>query len=270
MGKYTISLQEVAKEIGNEPKTVTLPNGTQRTAVNWDQETAQQALHVIRDFVEEIAEQERINGTSPAFLIDGPAPAWFASAITHACHPHKAELNTPSGPVAIPMLGKSSSQSVLDQNMQHEGGIRFSIEEGPSAVRIHLSIESENGIYDPANLDKIKVPSVPFGKVPILDGKVPNYVMAAVGEAYAQLKPDVPNYVMAAVGEAYAHSAPYVAYYQPQIGGATVGITHDPNVHVGRVLPKQEIERLCSNHDDQSGAASGDQCIEENDGPEIE
>ena len=209
----TINLNELANEIGNLPKEVTLPNGQTRMSVNWDKETAQSALMNVYPN----------SSTGKKIIFDGPAPGWFVSALTHIVHPCLVGLKDPKvGTIDIPHLKHGQTNP--------EGEISFNVVEGEKCVLINWSID--NGtmppVYDEKNLSKIVVPEIPEGKEVCISGRGPNYVTVALGEAYA-------------------HTNKAVSYYQPQTKGYTVGITHTKEREVGDVIPEEEIKKDIEN-----------------------
>lgn len=204
-----IKLNELAEKIGNHPKEMTLPNGQTRMSVNWDGPTAQKAA----------MEVYPLASTGEKVVIDGPAPAWFVSALAHTVHPCQVGLYDPKiGVIDIPKLQRG------EQNPA--GGISFKVTEYENAVKVEWAID--NGtvppVYDAKDLSNIVVPDIPAGKEVIISGKGPNYINAAIGEAYA-------------------HTQKAVSYFQPQTHGYTTGIAHTPELKIGDFRPKEELEK---------------------------
>lgn len=201
-----LRLNELAEKIGNEPREV-VQNGTTKMSVNWDAPTAQKAL----------AEAYPLSATGEKVVIDGPTPAWFASALTHVVHPCPVALHDPKvGDIDIPHLAKGEPNPA--------GELAFNVQEGKDGVLLSFSID--NGtvppVYDYNNLKNIVVPEIPEGKPLYIDGKGPNYIAVALGEAYA-------------------HTQPSVSYHQTQLHGYVCGITHVTSFHVGEFTPDEIV-----------------------------
>ncbi len=215
-----LNLSELAEKIGNQPQEVTLPNGTTRMSVNWDGPTAQKAL----------AEAYPLSMKGDKVVIDGPAPAWFASALTHVVHPCPVALHDPKvGDIDIPNLSLSRGEA------NPAGEIAFNVKEGEHGVLLTWSID--NGtmppVYDHNNLSKIVVPDIPEGKPLFIDGRGPNYITVALGEAYA-------------------HTQPSVSYHQPQNKAYVCGITHDRTIQVGVMTPDDRVNELIKSRDEMT------------------
>ncbi len=205
----TVNISEIAKKIGNEPSEVTLPNGQTRQAVNWDKETATQA----------VKEVYQLSSEGQKVVIDGPAPAWFASALTHTVHPCPVGLNDPKvGVIDIPSLPHG--------DLNPAGEVSFTVTEGEKFVKLEWQID--NGtvppVYDHENLKNIVVPEISDGKEVVISGRGPNYINVALGEAYA-------------------HTNKSVSYFQPQTKGYTIGITHTRDRQIGDLIPAEEVEQ---------------------------
>lgn len=209
-----VKLSDIAAEIGNEPKEVTLPNGQTRMSINWDAPTAQEAAKYIMPLA----------SSDKKIVFDGPAPAWFVSALTHSVHPAPVGLNDPKiGVVDIPQVQKGEPNP--------EYGIEFAVTEGKTIVRIDWQLTDP--VYDATNLNKMVLPEIPAGKEVVIGGGTDILPNSGKG----------PNYIAVTIGEAYAHTNKAVSYYQPQTNGYTCGITHWPERNIGDVIPKAEIEK---------------------------
>ena len=208
-----VKLSDVAKEIGNEPKEITLPNGQTKMSLYWDAQSAQEAVKYTTSLA----------SSNQKIVFDGPVPAWFAASLSHSVHPMPVGLNDPKiGVVDIPQAQKGEPDP--------DCGVEFVVTEGRNFVRIDWQLTDL--VYDAANLNKIVLPEIPAGKEVILGGG-PDMPKSGKG----------PNYIAVTIGEAYAHTNKSVSYYQPKSNGYVCGITHWPQRHIGDIIPMAEIEK---------------------------
>lgn len=220
MAQKVVKLNDIAAEIGNEPKEVTLPNGMTRMSINWDGPTARAA----------VAKTTPLASGQDMVVFDGPAPGWFASALAHSVHPSAVGLNDPKiGVVPIPSLAKGEPNP--------DCGVEFAVTEGKDFVRLDWQLTDP--VFDVANLPKIVLPEInTAGKDLVVGGGTD--VLPNSGKG--------PNYIAVSIGEAYAHTSKSVSYFQPQTQGYTVGITHVPGRQIGDLIPKTEVDKDISEY----------------------
>lgn len=175
---------------------------------NWDQPSAQSVAKIIRD---------EYSSKGEPILVNGAGPAWLMSAITHAAHPCEVSLYDPK-------LGKGIDIPKLAHGEPNpDADIQFTVTTGKDCVKLEWSIDTPSGVYDMNKLKDLVVPEIPNGKSLVISGRGPNPVAVAIAEAYA-------------------HTAPDISFYQPQLGGYTCGITHDPNINIGDFINSKDIE----------------------------
>ena len=148
-----------------------------------------------------------LSGTARHVIIDGAAPAWLVTSITHAVHPASVSLADPKvkgGKVPIYTPRPSGSGRFLVYKAQYF--------EEFCMVKFVIP----GGILDPADLPLIAPPRIQSGKGVVLSGRGPNWLSVSL-----------------AMG--YAHYVPWVGLYQPGMG-ATVTITHSKDYKLGEIV----------------------------------
>ena len=226
--KECINIIDIAKlgaQVGMEAKEQTLPNGKVVNSLVWDQEHLLKAVEAVKHLSEEGKPVE----------INGAAPAWLVSALTHTVHPCPVSVYVPQigKAVAIPELAHGEANP--------EGEVSFKTTEKGDSVLIEYNLDLPEGVttYDEENLPKVVVPEIPEGKAVYISGRGPNYLTTAIAEAYA-------------------HTNSSVSLFQPGVG-YTCSITHSRSKRLGDLtkdpLGKEEIkEQLATGKEGQAPA----------------
>lgn len=197
----TITIEEIARLIGKEPETRTLPNGRVISGLHWKGEDLVSIARVLHN---------RSQQFGPVVDLDGPAPGWLVTAIVHELHPRAVRVNSPDGFVAIGCQKPSGSGTGPN--------LEFQVTEGPDGWLVVEARAIDPSVpFSPCDLDAVVPPGVPFGSKVILSGRLPNWMLASLAMAYHGL-------------------AKAVACFQPGVG-ATVAITHSQDVRLGEVIP---------------------------------
>lgn len=207
-----IDIEKLGKQIGMEEKEQTLPNGKKVKSLVWDKEYLLKAVNEVKHLSEE----------GKPVKITGRAPAWLASALTHAVHPCPVSL-------FMPQIGKYVDIPQLEHGEKNkEGEVAFKVTEKGNSILVEYNMDLPEGetVYDENNLKKVVVPKLPEGKAVYLSGRAPNYLTVAIAEAYA-------------------HTNSSVSLFQPGTG-YTCSITHSRNKKLGDLtkdpLGKEEIK----------------------------
>lgn len=207
----TISIPKLAEYLGKTPEKRTLPNGKEIEQIVWTPQD-------MKDISKELHNNENVTH-SEHIIIDGPAPAWLVAGIVHECHPASCSINTPQGikPVGcMPPAGEGKGENIEFTTRRLSDNMTI-----VEAKQIDPSV--------PLDLDKIsnvEPPDIGFGKAVVLSGRMPNLLFAGMGLSYA-------------------HKTKAVGFYQPGTG-ATVSITHDPNIELGSIIPEEIINEKTS------------------------
>ncbi len=194
-----IDIAKLGAKIGMVPQEKTLPNGKVVKSLVWDQENLLKA----------VAEVKHMSSEGKPVVINGAAPAWLVSALTHMMHPCLVK-------VYVPQIGKSVDIPKLEHGKTNpDGEVAFKTTEKGDAVLVEYEMDLPEGFttYDEANLPKVVVPEVSNGKAVYISGRGPNYLTTAIAEAYA-------------------HTNSSVSLFQPGIG-YTCSITHSRAKRLG-------------------------------------
>lgn len=100
--------------------------------------------------------------------------------------------------------------------------------EGKDFVRLEMNFV-DGKPFDVEQLPNIVLPEIPQRKDLV------------IGSSNKETSGPIINYVAASIAQTYAHEVPSISFYQPQIQGYTVGITHDPNRLIGDLIPESEV-----------------------------
>ncbi len=199
-GEGVLSIPSLATELGKTEIERELPNGKKIRQLVWEG----QDLVSIADLLHHRSVE------MPAVVkIDGAAPAWLVSALTHECHPRNVQLNSPDGYVDV----------VCRKARNNGEGLEFAVRphataEGWTVVEFKLNPSVP---LAPADLTNIVPPELPMGAKVALTGRGPNWLVASL--------------VMGYHGRTKA-----VACFQPGTG-STVCMTHSAEVPLGSVIP---------------------------------
>ena len=204
----------------------------------------------IKEKCEEIENDSTLQGEKGRIILkfNGPAPAWATAALAHSLHPHPVTLYDPKvGYIDIPALKiekelcemteeqrRESGYSKFSDAGQPYGGVKFELTEGENIVKISFSIAGEAGhIYDYKDLPFVVTPDIPEGKSVAIDGRGPNWLVAAIAAVYS-------------------HKAPTVLFHQPTRtdregniipGTYTIGISHNAQIGPrGEVFSEEAVE----------------------------
>lgn len=162
--------------------------------------------------------QERVFGPLAAagnepVCLDGPAPAWLATAFVHGVHPRCAQVNDPRLG-AVDIFAPKPSGSGEGRNLQ------FRMIETESFTFVEFEIEG--GVFDVADLPTVHGPMVNPQKGVVISGRGPNWLMATLAMGY--------------------HTTRWVACWQPG-SGATCAMTHHPSMALGTVISEVEVRK---------------------------
>ena len=194
----TIRISDLAAALGKNEEEKTLPNGRVVTQVTWKGEDLKGIAELLHNQSAQMPE---------VVQVDGSAPAWLVTAITHECHPRSVALNSPDGYVGIGCQKSHGEGEGIDFTVRHR-------EDGWTVVKFELNPSVP---LSPEQLDGIAPPELPMGAKVILSGRGPNWLTASLAMSYH--------------GRTQA-----VACYQ--LGtGSTVSITHTAKVELGSVIP---------------------------------
>ena len=174
---YTINTKELAEKLGMEPQKRTLGNGRVVEQIVWTQE----------DLLKAVKEVKHLSEEGKPVRIDGPAPAWLVSALTHTVHPSPVS-------VYVPQIGKDVPVGGLKHGEQNpEGEVKFKVTEKGDSVLVEYEMDLPDGVdtYDENNLSKVVVPEVPQGKAVFISGRGPNYLTVSIAESYAHTNSSV-------------------------------------------------------------------------------
>lgn len=200
----TLFIPALAQALGKEPTKRTLPNGREVEQIVWEGGDLIAVSRLLHNCSADLPE---------AVDIDGPAPAWLVAALCHELHPRHCRVNSPDGFVAVGCRRPEGAGS--GENL------RFAVAESAGWHVVHVEQADPSVPLDPAKLAGVVPPEVPMGAKVILSGRMPNWLAASLAMAYH--------------GRAKG-----VALYQPGTG-ATVAITHSPEVELGSVVPEEVV-----------------------------
>lgn len=163
----------------------------------WDGSDLSKVAEILHHRSGDMPEVVKVNGAAPAFL---------TSAITHECHPREVELNSPDGYVRVGCRKPEGNGIGISfkTETREDGWTLVSYELNPS-----VPLKS-------VDLIDIAPPLLPMGSKVIISGRGPNWLTASL--------------VMS-----YHGSTKAVATFQPGVG-ATVAMTHSAEVELGTLV----------------------------------
>lgn len=187
-----LNIAALAVAIGKEEESI-----RGKMMINWTGQDLQKIHDLLHDE----------SGNLPALVkVNGPMPAWLATAVAHEVHPMVVALNSQQGYVEILCQApKASGAGVKEWKVIQRG----------EWTQVEFTLE---GDISPEQLIEVVPPELPMGSRIIVSGRGPLWVAAAVAMSYH--------------GVAQA-----VACLQPKVG-ATVCITHTKKVTLGTVIPE--------------------------------
>lgn len=206
METNVITTAQIATTLGKTEEERTLPNG----------KVVKQLVWTGADLVRMDAEIFRPLAAAPVpvegkYILDGPAPSWFAVGFAHGMHPMLAALNDPRLG-AVDVRAPRPSDSGEGKNM------KFKVIETENFNLVEFEIEG--GVIDVADLDGVRPPKVNAAKGVVLSGRGPNWLAATLAMGY--------------------HTTRWVAMWQPG-SGATVAMTHHVERKLGEVIPDDVV-----------------------------
>jgi len=136
--------------------------------------------------------------------IYGRGPIWLYGALATFTHPAPQLFDPRQGWVTPPALQLADAPDATR--------LRWETVIQPDHTRVRLSIP--HGYLDLDTANELPVPTVPIDRGVVLDGKLPNWLVAALVRSY--------------------RAAAWVAIYQPQLGDIVIG-SHVPGVQVGEI-----------------------------------
>jgi len=200
MTNSKIEIKNLSDKLGKEAQKITLPNGRVIKAIVWEGSDLPQVARLLHG---------HSYGKDNVVDIDGAAPAWLVSAITHEVHPAHVRVNSPDG--FIPVGCSKPTDNGNGEN------IKFSVETRPDGWTVVTAEAVDPSIpFNPDSMGSISPPDVGMGAKVIISGRIPNWMTASFAMAYH--------------GQSKA-----VACFQPGVG-ATVAWTHSVEVEIGKII----------------------------------
>lgn len=196
-----LSVATLAATLGKVEQEKTLPNGKVVRQLTWEGSDLLKVAELLHNQ----------SATMPEVVdIDGPAPAWLATALCHEVHPRSARLNSPDGFVGVGCQNPKGAGS----------GCGWAVTELPAigerkCWKVEFTLDPSTP-FKPTDLDTVIPPEVGLGDVVVLSGRGPNWLTASVAMAY------------------HGRSAA-CATFQPGTG-ATIAWTHVADVPLGSVI----------------------------------
>jgi len=197
-----LKVAELAEELGKKVVKKTLPNGREIETIIWEGDDIKSLSRLLHSRSSEW-------GCEGCVDIDGGAPGFVHATLAHECHPAHVRLNSPDG--FVPIRCRAPEKAGSGENLE------FSLEEKPKFMLVTCQQADPSLPLDPDNLEEVIPPEVPFGSVVVLNGRMPNWLLASLAMSYH--------------GKVKA-----VACNQPG-KGATVCWTHSAKVELGSVIP---------------------------------
>ena len=196
-----LSIVKLAETLGKTAVSRTLPNGNVVSQIIWEGADLIKISQLLHNF----------SGVFPRhIMIDGAAPAWLVSALTHELHPCSVSLNSPDGYIPV---GCSKPAEVSGGN-----NLTFTTENKEDGwVVVTAAAIDPSKPFSPNDLQGWTPPSLPMGSKVILSGRLPNWGMASILMSYHGV-------------------TKAVALFQPGTG-ATVAMTHSADISLGEVIP---------------------------------
>lgn len=192
-----LEIAGIAKALGKEEVERELPNKKVIKQIVWEGSDLVEIAKLLHNNSADMPEVVKINGA---------APAWLVSALTHEFHPRCVELNSPDGYIGINGRKARGNGEGIDFTVKNR-------EDGWTQVTFALDPSKP---LSPAMLDIIAPPKLPMGSKIIISGRGPNWLVASL--------------VMGYHGTTKA-----VACFQPGTG-STVCLTHSAEVELGSVI----------------------------------
>lgn len=200
----TITVDELANQLGKAKEKRTLPNGKDVEQVIWRGEDIVKVDEILRT----------MSANPGAYVLDGPAPAFLGVAFVHGLHPQGVSLNDPRlGPVGI--AGRKPEGAGIGKNL------KFSVKENGEFSFVEFEVVG--GTFDVADLDGVRPPVVNTQKGVVISGRGPNWLVSSLAMGY--------------------HTARWVALWQPG-SGATVAMTHHPSRKLGDNISDETVKAV--------------------------
>jgi CRISPR-associated Csx3 family protein len=199
-----LNISDLADACSKAPIKRTLPNGKEIEQITWEGSD----MKTINQLLHEKDKPDHVK-------IDGAAPAWLVAGICHELHPSSCSVNTPQGYIPVgckPPNGAGSGENLQFQSKQSGDWTVIEVSQKDSSIPLDLN-----------KLSDIEPPEIEMGSKVILSGRMPNVAMCSMANAYQ-------------------HKAKAIGFYQPNVG-ATVSITHDPEIELGSVIPDELIKQ---------------------------
>jgi CRISPR-associated Csx3 family protein len=196
-----IEIAELAEALGKSAVKKVLPNGRTIETIEWEGSDLPLISRILHNQSADFGGKE--------VRINGGAPGWLHAAVAHECHPGEASLNSPDGYVPIG-TGHAPAGLGVGPNLE------FTCEAREGFVLVTCQQIDPSVPLAPAALAEITPPIVEFGAVVVLNGRMPNWLLASLAMSYHGL-------------------AKAVACNQPG-KGATVCWTHSTSVELGSTI----------------------------------
>ena len=191
--EHVINIQSLAERLNKKSVEKTLPNGRVINTVVWegsDLPAIDRLLHGAG------------YGADDHVKIDGAAPAWLVTAISHMVHPASVSINSPDGYVPIgASVGENDNIEVSWDQESHT---------------LTVQAKDPSVPFSPNDLDSIPLPELFGEELVVISGRIPNWMCASIADHYA-------------------HRVGAVACFQPGVG-ATVAISHTQAYKLGKVV----------------------------------
>jgi CRISPR-associated Csx3 family protein len=187
-----LNVAKLAEVIGKKEESV-----AGKVMINWRGEDLQKIHNLLHDQSENLPALVKVNG---------PMPAWLATAIVHECHPAEVSLNSQQGYVKILCQAPKETGAGMKEWKVFQKG---------EWTQVEFTLDGE---ISPEQLLKVAPPKLPMGSLIIISGRGPLWVAAAVAMSYHGI-------------------AQAVACLQPKVG-STVCVTHTKEITLGSVIPE--------------------------------
>lgn len=197
MNEGVLEITGLAKALSKEEVERELPNKKIIKQIVWEGSDLVEIAKLLHNNSVNMPEVVKINGA---------APAWLVSALTHECHPRCVELNSPDGYIGVNGRKARGNGEGIDFTVENR-------EDGWTQVTFALDPSKP---LSPDMLNVIAPPQLPMGSKVILSGRGPNWLVASL--------------VMGYHGTTKA-----VACFQPGTG-STVCLTHSAEVELGSII----------------------------------
>jgi len=212
--KFVVNIPRLADDLEKKPVERRLPNGAVVSQISWTGDDLIKINEVYRNTGEFVSSKGKY------VLIDGAGPAFLFTSITHACHPASVSISDPK--VVEKEVPVKPIRTVPAEEADNKD-VKYEIYKGDNFYLLRTEITSPGGVMDHQKMDNIRSPDI-LGKPVVISGRLPHWFTVSLANTYA-------------------HKVPWVACHQPGTG-ATVSISHNPDVKLGTIIPNEKITNV--------------------------